>query len=98
MKLKDTKLAGFFNNTQIGKIITSAAIGAVKGVPVVGNVASELIDNRQDELTGEGKVNYVRMFSYFVMGGLILGRLSNPDLFNEDLINKILTLISRVAN
>jgi len=89
-KLKETKLGVFLNTHKIGKVLTSAGLGALKGVPVIGNIASELRDNYKDDLTGTDKVNGTRMAVYIIVSALMLGRLLRPDIFNEALIESIL--------
>ena len=92
------KIKGFFKETKAGKLITSAALGAVKAVPVVGNIATEIDENYSDELSGAGTTNKTRLAAYLIVGVLVLGRLVKPDIFNIELITNVAKLIENLAN
>lgn len=52
---------------KLGKVLLnigkSVVIGGVKGLPG-GGILDELISNKSDKITGEGKINYVRLISH----------------------------------
>lgn len=97
-KLKNTKIGKFLKETKAGKAITSLALGALKGVPILGNIATELKDNYSDDLTGMGKRNYTRLAAYVLVGALMIGRLINPDVVNMELIAIILEFATELAD
>ena len=92
-KLNLTKVKGFLNTNPIGKQLTSAVIGSVKSVPVLGNIVTELQANKLDELSGEGKINYTRLGAYVLTAALIVGRIVSPETVNMDLILTILRFV-----
>ena len=96
-KFKETKVGKFLKETKVGKTITSVALGALKGVPFVGNVATELKDNYSDELTGVGKRNYTRLAAYVLVGALMIGRIINPEVFNLELVSKIMEFATELS-
>lgn len=98
MKLKEKALT-FLETTVVGKALSSAAIGSVSAIPFVGTgIATELKSNKLDKLTGEGKMNYIRLAAYGVMSLLIIGRIVKPDVVNIELIESISRILLRLAN
>jgi nucleoside diphosphate kinase len=77
----------------IKSIIGSFLKGALKAVPIVGNVATELIDQKEQatEHAPKGKIDIPRIIGYIIVGiivfSVILGKLSIEDA--KTLINKI---------
>ena len=96
-KFKETKIGKFLKETKAGKAITSAALGAIKGVQVIGNIATELKDNYADDLTGTGKRNYTRLAAYVLVGALMLGRIFKPEVVNAELIGKIMEFATELS-
>lgn len=94
-KFKDTKFAGFFKNTAIGKTLTSVAIGTISGVPYVGKgISDELRANKSDKITGDGKHNIWRWIAFIVSTLLFLGRLIFPEVVNAELIANVAKIMS----
>jgi len=97
MKLKLEGAKKFFKETKAGKLISSAVVGAVKGVPFIGNVATEIDQNYNDELTGKGTTNKTRLAAYLIVGILMVGRIVKPDVFNAELFNNLVEVVENLA-
>lgn len=83
MKLKSI-LKGFFT-------------GALKAVPILGNVATEVKEQVENdaEHSAKGRIDYARLFGYVIMGiivvSVIIGKL---DLEDAEVLIKKLNLFS----
>lgn len=97
MKLKDSKISKFFKENVVGKIINSAVLGAIKGVPMLGNIVTEIKANQDDELTGKGKTNKTRLVFYIMVGGLMLGRIFYPEVINTHLFGELIDLLTKIS-
>ena len=90
------KLKTFLTDKPLGKFIRSTVIGGVKGIPFVGNIASELLANKADKVTGEGKTDTTRLVIYVLMGVLSLGRIIFPEHINSEVIREIVNIVSEL--
>lgn len=83
----------FFTENKIGKLIFSTGLGALKGVPVAGNIITELRDNKSDDLSGFGKINIPRYISYGLMSVLFIGRIVFPEYINAELLKELMFFV-----
>ena len=59
---------------KLKSILKGIALGAVKAVPVVGNVAEEIKASVEadSEHSPKGKIDYARLFGYGIMATIII--------------------------
>jgi len=84
----------FFKENKVGKFLNSLGTGALKGVPMVGNVVTEMRDNESDDLTGFGKTNVARATSYGLVSVFFIARIIWPEHVNVDTIQEFADILS----
>ena len=90
------KIIKFLHENKIGKVINSLGVGALKGVPFLGNVITELTSNKSDELTGFGNTNKCRLMTYGVVSLLFIGRIIWPEHVNSELFTQLIDIITEL--
>ena len=60
--------------SKIKSIIKGIGLGAIKAVPIAGNIAEEIEKARETETehSPKGKVDVARLFGYSIMGIIVL--------------------------
>lgn len=93
-----SKIKKFFTEKPLGKVIRSAALGAVDSVipaggivkGVVNGVKDAVVNNVNDKVTEEGKVDWVRLATFIALFSLIafgVYSLFTGSMTLEDVIN-----------
>jgi len=60
--------------SKIKSILKGIGLGALKAVPIAGNIAEEIdrAKNTESEHSPQGKVDLARLFGYSIMGIIVL--------------------------
>lgn len=88
------KIIKFLHENKIGKVIKSIGIGALKGLPGVGNIVTEAKENQSDSLSGFGKLNIPRAVTYAGVSILFIARIVFPEHINAEIFNSILNIFN----
>lgn len=78
---------------KLKSILASFFRGGVKAIPIVGNIATELKDNKENDAAHapKGSIDYARILGYVIVGSIVLavifGKIPVDDA--KALINKL---------